>query len=111
MRNTTAAAKDVKNYRTVDCYLADNDHGTASIYANSVSCNASNGRRIAFTDLSGDALRQETNCSQIWAVAKSDGDYDGTSLSYDHDNGMGINWSRTVPASGVITLRSRFQSD
>lgn len=111
VRNTSGVAKDVKVYRAMDCYLGRSDYGTGSVYSRSVSCNDASGRRIALTDLSGGALRQESHFSTIWDVARSGGSYSDTFETGQHDNGMGINWSRSIPASGSVALRSRFQLD
>lgn len=111
VRNRSEVSKDVKIYRAVDCYLSLSDFGTGSIYSRSVSCNDTSGRRIALTDLSGGAHRQEAYYSNIWAAAQAGIDYDDTAVSSDHDNGMGINWDQTVSAGGSVVLRSRFQLD
>jgi len=111
VRNTSGVAKDVKIYRAADCYLSRSDYGTGSVYSRSVSCNDNSGRRIALTDLTGGALRQEASFDQIWNVARSGADYNDTSVSAEHDNGMGINWNRSIPAGGSTILRSRFQLD
>lgn len=111
VRNTSGIAKDVKIYRAADCYLSRSDYGTGSVYSRSVSCNDTSGRRIALTDLTGGALRQETTYGQIWDIARSGADYNDTAQSTSHDNGMGINWNRSIPAGGSVTLRSRFQLD
>ncbi|WP_096906834.1 hypothetical protein [Dietzia sp. WMMA184] len=111
VRNSSGVAKDVTIYRAVDCYLSRSDYGTGSVYSRSVSCNDNSGRRIAFTDLTGGALRQESSYGQIWDVARTGADYSDTSLSTEHDNGMGINWNRTIPVGGSAILRSRFQLD
>lgn len=111
VRNTSGAAKDVKIYRAADCYLGRSDYGTGSVYSRSVSCNDSSGRRIALTDLTGGALRQEASFSRIWDIARAGGDYDDTVETASVDNGMGINWNRSIPAGGSTVLRSRFQLD
>lgn len=111
VRNTSGVAKDVKIYRAADCYLSNNDYGTGSVYSRSVSCNDDSGRRIALTDLTGGAQRQEAWYSEIWDVASTGADYADTAQSDNHDNGMGINWNKSLPAGSSAVLRSRFQLD
>lgn len=111
VRNTSGIAKDVKIYRAADCYLSRSDYGTGSVYSRSVSCNDSSGRRIALTDLTGGALRQEAYYGDIWNIARTGADYNDTAQSDSHDNGMGINWNRSIAAGGSVALRSRFQLD
>ncbi|WP_314035894.1 hypothetical protein [Dietzia sp. CH92] len=108
--NASGEDRGVKVYRAVDCFPEGTD-GTGALYGRSVACVDAAGRRIAFTNLTGGASRQAGFYNDIWAAPIIGIDFDDTAGGDVLDNGMGLNWSVTVPAGRSVELRSRFELD
>ncbi|MBT0567371.1 hypothetical protein [Williamsia sp. CHRR-6] len=95
-------------YRAADCAVGG-DNGTGALVPNGVSCVASNGERITWTDLTGGATRQEGAVGDVFAVIGAGKPFDNTASTVTVDNAAGLSWTVNIPPSpGSLTLKSRF---
>ncbi len=118
--NSTGSPQDVTLYHALDCLLRGDDDGygyydssTGSIYCSRGAGDPASGL-IGFTPISSGSHHLETGYSAVWSAIDAAGanfantcDCAPTDLQ---DNGTGISWSFTVPASGGGTITRSFKT-
>jgi uncharacterized repeat protein (TIGR01451 family) len=112
--NTTASAISAVLYRGGDCFLQNLDTGFGSVGnpAGAVACLAADtndptvpGTRVEqWLPLTSGSHYLESEYSSVWDAMSSGQDFPDTcDCATNEDNGAGLSWAITVPASGSVT--------
>jgi uncharacterized repeat protein (TIGR01451 family) len=110
----TAAVSNpaVRLYRAGDCFLQDSDQGFGAVdpTTGAVACTASNeegSRVIQFLPITAGSNYLESQFNTVWATIGAQGAFPNTCLCGSFvDNGAGLQWDSTVPATGSATVSS-----
>lgn len=106
--NTSGAAQSAVLYRAGDCFLQESDTGFGFVQENvapGCSINANNspaGRIEQWVPITSGANHMEAGYSEVWSHIATQAPFPNTCRCTESiDNGAGISWSVTVPASGT----------
>ena len=127
LTNNSAAPIELILYRAMDCYLGGNDTGYGMVAGGTVGCvkRDANGVNSAanpisrveqFIDLTGGAKKGLAQYGVNWGVIGQRKEYDDQCHAFNasapsdpcndyFDNGMGMSWRITIPASSSQTIQ------
>jgi uncharacterized repeat protein (TIGR01451 family) len=109
INNTTGTAIDAILYRAMDCFLGSSDFGYGFVSGTAVGCskNADNtppDRIEMLLPVSGGNDYFEAFFGTVWSAIGTHAPFDNTcACASNIDNGIGIDWSISVPAGGSVT--------
>lgn len=117
--NSTDASVTATLYHAGDCFLQNSDSGFGAFDSASGTTlcteNANNsplGRILGFTPRTGGSHYVETEYSTVWGQITAAGAQfpDTCDCTVSEDNGAGLSWPITVPATGstTVSVRSTF---
>lgn len=110
IRNTGTSTVSAILYRAMDCYLGSSDSGYGRVDGNKIACKASPvsaapDRIQQFVPLSGGSSYFEGRYDAVWEMIGSHRPFNNTcpGCNLQIDNGMGISWNLSIPASAATT--------
>jgi hypothetical protein len=109
--NSGGSAQDIILYRAADCYLGGSDDGYGYVDAfGGVACsktahNSPPDQIVQFLPITAGSTYYEAGFSEVWSWIGSQLPFPDTCRCEEEiDNGAGISWQLTIPASGQSTI-------
>ena len=112
LTNSSGTAKSVRVYRAADCFLQSSDTGFGAVdtASGAVACTTGldPGSRIEqWFPLTAGSSYLESGYSTVWSTIASMQPFPNTcTCATNLDNGAGLSWDVSVPASGSTTVSS-----
>jgi uncharacterized repeat protein (TIGR01451 family) len=111
-RTAAVTNPNIRLYRAGDCFLQNSDFGFGQVdtTTGAVSCATSTepgSRVIQFLPITSGSNYMEDGFSVVWQTIGTQSAFPNTCQCASFiDNGAGLNWDRTVPATGSTTVSS-----
>jgi uncharacterized repeat protein (TIGR01451 family) len=102
--NASDGSQDAILYHAADCYVGGSDLGFGT-QDGAVGCQSQAGDTVEFVPTTTGSHYLEAYYSTVWSAVGSGSPFGNTCdcTTYE-DNGLGLSWSTTVPASGSVSI-------